>query len=73
MAKQIKDPLAQFHKMSPQEQIMALAEALRDSAARCKTNFLTSGTWIEQTFDGAADRLDEIYNNLENLLENVDF
>lgn len=44
--------------------IAEIAAALEDCSDRCQTNVLLAGTWAEESFQGAADRLREFRTRL---------
>lgn len=56
----------EFNALPPLRQLEEIATALRDSGARCRSNMLTAGSWVETSFYGAAERLEAIYWRLAN-------
>ena len=53
----------QYKQLPPRQKLLALAQALDDSASRCD-NMLLKGTWVEDTFIGTAQRLRELCKEL---------
>lgn len=56
--------LKDFEAAEPAEQLLMLRSVLNECADRCTGNMLTGGTWIEDSFRGAADRTMDIYSKL---------
>ena len=65
-------PVQGDRSMSPEElralpirqRLTELERTVRSQAERCKENMLLSGTWVQGTFEGIADRLEEILVDL---------
>jgi hypothetical protein len=46
------------------QRLTELERKVRAQAERCEENILLSGTWVQDTFEGIADRLEEIVEDL---------
>jgi hypothetical protein len=53
-----------YEDMTAKEKLIYLALVVDEAAARCGDNFLTAGTWIEEAFEGIAERLREIASEM---------
>lgn len=55
----------QLNKLAPHERALAIADVLDETAVRCRSNALIAGSWVEQSFKGAAERLRELAADLK--------
>jgi hypothetical protein len=56
--------LKEFQALPPLRQLFAIGVELEACSARAGENMLTAGTWVEQSFLGAAQRLHDVAERL---------
>jgi hypothetical protein len=56
--------LKQYKKLSVPEKLLALADTMEVTARRCTENLLIKDTWVQESFQGTADRLRELHAEL---------